>query len=89
MSSVKLLIRLAAEKKKFAAKIVSVATSQEEIGTRGATTAAYAINPHIAARRGRRPRDRSPGLRQPQVWRNQAGRRADHLPRRQYQSEDL
>ncbi|MBC7368870.1 MAG: M20/M25/M40 family metallo-hydrolase [Undibacterium sp.] len=42
------LIRLAKEKKKFAAKIVSVATSQEEIGTRGATTAAYAVNPHIA-----------------------------------------
>src|ERR1041385_8313024 len=32
------LIRLAKEKKKFAAKVVSVATSQEEIGVRGATT---------------------------------------------------
>lgn len=42
------LIRLAKEKKKFAAKIVSVATSQEEIGVRGATTAAYAVNPHLA-----------------------------------------
>jgi putative aminopeptidase FrvX len=41
------LIRLAREKK-LAAKIVSVATSQEEIGVRGATTAAYAVNPHIA-----------------------------------------
>ncbi len=41
------LIRLAKEKK-LAAKIVSVATSQEEIGTRGATTAAYSVNPHIA-----------------------------------------
>jgi len=40
--------RLAAEKKKLAAKVVSVATSQEEIGTRGATTATYAVNPHIA-----------------------------------------
>ena len=42
------LIRLAKEKKKLAAKVVSVATSQEEIGVRGATTAAYAVNPHIA-----------------------------------------
>jgi endoglucanase len=42
------LIRLAATKKKLAAKLVSVATAQEEIGTRGAITAAYAVNPHIA-----------------------------------------
>ena len=41
------LIRLAKEKK-LAAKVVSVATSQEEIGVRGATTAAYAVNPHFA-----------------------------------------
>lgn len=42
------LIRLAAEKSTLAAKVVSVGTSQEEIGVRGATTAAYAVNPHIA-----------------------------------------
>ncbi len=42
------LIRLAQDKKKLAAKIVSVATSQEEIGTRGATTSTYIANPHIA-----------------------------------------
>ncbi len=42
------LIRLAKEKKKLAAKLVSVATAQEEIGTRGAITAAYAVNPHVA-----------------------------------------
>jgi len=42
------LIRLAAEKRKLAAKVVSVATTQEEIGVRGATTAVYAVNPHIA-----------------------------------------
>src|SRR5471032_1809813 len=42
------LIRLSKEKKKLAAKLVSVATSQEEIGTRGAITSAYAVNPHIA-----------------------------------------
>lgn len=42
------LIRLSKEKKKLAAKLVSVATSQEEIGVRGATTSAYAVNPHIA-----------------------------------------
>lgn len=41
------LIRLSREKK-LAAKVVAVATSQEEIGTRGATTATYAVNPHIA-----------------------------------------
>lgn len=40
--------RLAKQKKKLAAKVVAVATSQEEIGVRGATTAAYAVNPHIA-----------------------------------------
>lgn len=42
------LIRLAQDKKKLAAKVVSVATSQEEIGTRGATTSTYIVNPHIA-----------------------------------------
>ncbi len=45
------LIRLAAEKdrkKTLTAKVVAVATSQEEIGVRGATAAAYAVNPHIA-----------------------------------------
>lgn len=42
------LIRLAKAKKKLAAKLVSVATAQEEIGTRGAITAAYAVNPHVA-----------------------------------------
>lgn len=42
------LIRLSKEKKAPAAKVVSVATSQEEIGVRGATTAAYLVNPHIA-----------------------------------------
>lgn len=42
------LIRLARGKKQPAAKIVAVATSQEEIGTRGAITAAYAVAPHIA-----------------------------------------
>ena len=42
------LIRLSRERKPLAAKVVSVATSQEEIGTRGAITSAYAVNPHIA-----------------------------------------
>jgi putative aminopeptidase FrvX len=42
------LIRLSREKKKLAAKVVAVATSQEEIGVRGATTASYAVNPHIS-----------------------------------------
>jgi putative aminopeptidase FrvX len=42
------LIRLARERKKLAAKVVSVATAQEEIGVRGATTSAYAVNPHFA-----------------------------------------
>jgi putative aminopeptidase FrvX len=42
------LIRLSKEKKKLAAKVVAVATSQEEIGVRGATTATYTVNPHIA-----------------------------------------
>jgi endoglucanase len=42
------LIRLARDMKPLAARVVSVASSQEEIGTRGATTATYAVNPHIA-----------------------------------------
>ncbi|WOO42166.1 M42 family metallopeptidase [Rubellicoccus peritrichatus] len=41
------LRRLAKEKRKLKAKVVSVATTQEEIGTRGATTSSYAVNPHI------------------------------------------
>lgn len=42
------LIRLAADRKKLEAKVVSVATAQEEIGVRGATTAVYSVDPHIA-----------------------------------------
>ncbi len=41
------LIRLSKQKKKLEAKVVSVATAQEEIGVRGATTAVYSVNPHI------------------------------------------
>lgn len=41
-------LRRLAKEKKLAAKIVSVATSQEEIGVRGATTAVYSVNPHLA-----------------------------------------
>lgn len=41
-------LRRLSKVKKLAAKVVAVATSQEEIGTRGATTAAYAVNPHLA-----------------------------------------
>jgi endoglucanase len=42
------LRRLAPLRKKLAAQIVAVATAQEEIGVRGATTAGYAVNPHLA-----------------------------------------
>ena len=41
------LRRLAGERDGLAAKVVSVATTQEEIGTRGAQTSAYAVNPHF------------------------------------------
>jgi putative aminopeptidase FrvX len=42
------LIRLAKEKAKLSARVVSVATTQEEIGTRGAQTSAFAVEPHVA-----------------------------------------
>jgi endoglucanase len=42
------LRRLAKQRKNLAARVVAVATAQEEIGVRGATTAAYAVNPHLA-----------------------------------------
>lgn len=42
------LIRLAKARRKLAARVVSVGTTQEEIGVRGATTATYSVNPHIA-----------------------------------------
>jgi putative aminopeptidase FrvX len=42
------LIRLAKDKAKLGAKIVSVATTQEEIGVRGAQTSAFAVDPHVA-----------------------------------------
>jgi putative aminopeptidase FrvX len=42
------LIRLARDKARLAAKLVSVATTQEEIGTRGAQTSAFAVDPHVA-----------------------------------------
>ena len=42
------LRRLSEHRKKLKAKVVTVATTQEEIGTRGAITAGYAVNPDIA-----------------------------------------
>jgi putative aminopeptidase FrvX len=42
------LIRLAKERKRPAAKVVAVATSQEEIGVRGATPSAYSVDPQVA-----------------------------------------
>jgi endoglucanase len=42
------LRRLAGQRKKLSARVVAVATAQEEIGVRGATTAAYAVDPHFA-----------------------------------------
>ncbi len=42
------IIRLAKIKRQLEARVVSVATTQEEIGVRGATTATYSVNPHIA-----------------------------------------
>lgn len=42
------LIRLRKEKARLGAKLVSVATTQEEIGVRGATTSAFAVDPHVA-----------------------------------------
>lgn len=41
------LRRLARQKGKMKAKLVSVATSQEEVGVRGATISTYSVNPHI------------------------------------------
>ena len=42
------LVRLAKDKIGLSAKVVSVATVQEEIGVRGAATSSYSVNPHIA-----------------------------------------
>ena len=42
------LRRLAPQRGALKARVVAVATAQEEIGVRGATTAAYSVNPHIA-----------------------------------------
>lgn len=41
-------LRRLAQVKKLQAKVVSVATTQEEIGTRGAITSGYSVNPHLA-----------------------------------------
>ena len=41
-------IRRLAKLKQLTAKVVTVTTAQEEIGTRGAITSTYAVNPHIA-----------------------------------------
>jgi putative aminopeptidase FrvX len=42
------LIRLSKESRRTAAKVVAVATSQEEIGTRGAIGSGYSVDPQIA-----------------------------------------
>ncbi|MEJ6733690.1 MAG: M42 family metallopeptidase [Opitutaceae bacterium] len=42
------LIRLAKGKKKLAAQVASVGTTQEEIGVRGAMTSSFAVDPHVA-----------------------------------------
>ncbi len=41
-------LRRLAKVKKLAATVVAVATTQEEIGTRGAITSSYAVKPHLA-----------------------------------------
>ena len=41
-------LRRLAKLKRLTPKVVSVTTAQEEIGTRGAIPATYAVNPHIA-----------------------------------------
>ncbi len=41
-------LRRLAKTKKLAAGVVSVATTQEEIGTRGAVVSGYAVKPHLA-----------------------------------------
>jgi endoglucanase len=42
------IIRLSGDRKKLAAKVVSVATAQEEIGVRGATSSGYSVDPQVA-----------------------------------------
>jgi putative aminopeptidase FrvX len=42
------LIRLAASRRKPTARVVAVATAQEEIGVRGAITSTYGVAPHVA-----------------------------------------
>jgi putative aminopeptidase FrvX len=42
------LIRLSREARKLAAKVVAVATSQEEIGCRGATSSGYSVDPQVS-----------------------------------------
>lgn len=42
------IVRLKKERSKLHARIVSVATTQEEIGVRGATTSSFAVDPQIA-----------------------------------------
>jgi putative aminopeptidase FrvX len=42
------LIRLARDRKRLEARVVSVATSQEEIGVRGATGSGYSVDPQVA-----------------------------------------
>jgi putative aminopeptidase FrvX len=42
------LIRLSKEARKPAAKVVAVATSQEEIGCRGATSSGYSVDPQVS-----------------------------------------
>jgi putative aminopeptidase FrvX len=42
------LIRLSRDARKPAARVVSVATSQEEIGVRGATISGYTVDPQVA-----------------------------------------
>jgi endoglucanase len=42
------LIRLSRDRKRLAAKVVAVATAQEEIGVRGAMGSAYSVDPQVA-----------------------------------------
>ena len=42
------VLRRLAKRKKCHARVVSVATTQEEIGTRGATTSSFAVDPQVA-----------------------------------------
>ena len=81
--------RLVAEAGGAPGDVAGVAVAQEEITFAGARTTAYSLQPDLADRRRRQPRDRRAGSRREGAWQARVRLRPGDRPRLDARPEDL